>query len=83
MVHDYTMNERYFIILLAILSVSAFYPVVYVLIKVHKNRGFDVCTCICTAITTIIYKICLAFSMTDLFLPQDSWHKLYNIAMLV
>jgi hypothetical protein len=68
---------------LGALSLLSFYPVLYVLATVHKNRGFEIVITIFTILTTIIYKVTLAFDISELFLPQDSWHKLYSISLLI
>lgn len=79
---NYSLNERYLIVFLTLISLSSFYPCAYALAKVHKNRGFDIVFCFSCAMTTTIYKLMLAFDSTQFFIPIDSWHKLSNITLL-
>lgn len=67
------------------ISVSSFYPVIYALAKLHpsKRAGFDIMFTLAAMVTTVLYKTCLAFDYTDLFIPHESWHKLSNIALLI
>ena len=85
MKQDYQGAERYLIVLLTIVSVMAYYPVIYALIKVHKNRGFDVIINIAIVVSQLLYKTARAFKCAgdELFLSEDGWHKMLNITLLI
>ena len=61
------MKDKSLIIILAILSMTAFYPVIYVLSTVHSKRGFDIVFTIACLIATMFYKLTLAFDNIDIF----------------
>ena len=62
------LNERYFVIFLAFLSLTSFYPVIYVLINVHKKRGFDIVLTIAAVVATLFYKVTVAFDLEQIFI---------------
>lgn len=78
----YSEGEKWFCYGLAFLSVTAYIPLIYALHQVHKNRGFEIVTAFAIIITQIIYKGTTIFSL-DIFLNEDGWHKMLNIALLV
>ena len=59
--HNYTTAESCLIILLTLASISAFYPLIHMLNKVHKRKGFDIVFAFASIVTNLFYKIILAF----------------------
>jgi hypothetical protein len=75
-------QETYIVLLLALCSLMAFYPAMYILNQKHKNKGFEIVFLVNIMITNTFEKICIALNWSSFFVSSDSWHKLCNIAML-
>ncbi|CDW89904.1 UNKNOWN [Stylonychia lemnae] len=83
MQQNYQENEKFFVIFLTFLSVTAYYPVIVALTKLHKNRGFDIILNLMTVIAQIMYKITLVFQYNEIFISEQGWYKMLNISMLL
>ena len=87
--HKFHFYEQWLVFFTTLITACAFYAVVVVLWKKHRNRGLDIVILKFAALCFLIYRSAIAFRFTPtysheyLFLPNDSWHKLANIFLLI